>query len=367
MSSDSETTDQQYFGLSWEDFVHEHCLDTTPVMDKNSAYIALDALARLWPEESQKYLASGSRGLWGVNSLLHTGRVLARCEDLQGFGPVLNRIRQHVRAAVMEATAAAGLAAQGYRPAFEVEVEGKRPDIAVDVQGQRVYIEIVSPTHSEDVRHATMIMNDLIARVLPGTTGIDTELYLGPNWDENEAERILAAVLTTAADGTLIDIGGDAYVIRQPAKSGPSTGVVTARIPPVYADAPALGAFSVQRDENGIRTATIRYSISDDRAARMISQELHHFSKIEINVLVLDVTAVPGGLEAWEPIARRAFQLKRNTRLGAIVLLEQGQAGDPLRTRLRWIVRPNRYAAKPVPLTFLAALEALDEPVEWEK
>ena len=335
-------------------------------MDRDSACNALDALTRLFPEETEKYLASSSRGLWGVNPLLHFGRVLARCEDLKGFGPVLNRIRKRDRSAVIEATVAAGFVTQGYRPTFEPEVQGKHPDIGVDVQSQRVYVEIVSPTYSEDVRHATKTVNDLMGRVLASTAAIDTELYLGPSWDENDAERTLAAVLTAAADGTLIDVGGDAYVIRQPTKSGPSGGVIIARVPPVYADTPAVGAFSSQRDGTGTRTATIRYSISDDRCAHMIGQELHHFSKLEINVLVLDVTAVPGSLEAWEPIAGRALQPKLNTRLGAIVLLEQGQAGDPLRTRLRWIVRPNRYAAKPVPPTFLAALAALDEPVEWE-
>ncbi len=114
-------------------------------------------------------------------------------------------------------------------------------------------------------------------------------------------------------------------------------------------------------------TATVRLPITDERAHRLLSRELSHFSPTERNILAICTTEVPGGMKWWWPLVLRWFQPRRNRRVGGIVLYDGAAILNPqYAIREGWRVIENPYAYKPVPRSLLnAAIGALDESAAW--
>ena len=80
-------------GSSWDEFAQEWCLGGGLRSSQEEVVRALDAVTRLWPEEAAKLVAQPCRGLGIAAGAVELGRLLADCEQLNGFGPVLDRLK----------------------------------------------------------------------------------------------------------------------------------------------------------------------------------------------------------------------------------------------------------------------------------
>src|SRR5580765_1648870 len=76
--------------------------------------------------------------------------------------------------------------------------------------------------------------------------------------------------------------------------------------------------------------ATPLVPVTDTRAKRLLYGESHHFSRDEMNVLVVDVTKIVTSLNAWSHLIARCFQPEQNRRFGAVVLFKSGMTGEKL-------------------------------------
>jgi len=115
--------------------------------------------------------------------------------------------------------------------------------------------------------------------------------------------------------------------------------------------------------ESGLFTsATVRLTITDERAHPILSSELSHFSRMERHILAIRVYQLPGGMKWWGPLTLRWFQPNRNRRVGAIVLYERSIVLETRPTmRQHWRIIENPYAYVPVPRSLIEAIRALDE------
>jgi hypothetical protein len=345
----------------WSEFVAEWCLGIEPVEAPYEVERAFDALRRLWPEFLNELEAQGEQGSRGISTIapaIALGLTLAACESLNGFGPVMARLRQGERSALAELEFAAALVRCGFTPVLEPQLGSKTLDCSVGVGSERVYVEVIAPEQAAAIKDARATAMRMAEELVERTTGSRTEVLLS---DEPgvRLDAIVEAVTTTLPDGRVHNVEGIAKVRRD------FLGPQPPNVGPLIANPDPRPTVAVSRMTGGgggvFTSATVRLTITDERARRLLSNELSHFSQTERNILAVRVSNVPGGMKWWWPLVLGWFQPSRNRRVGAIVLYEQALGGMPFAIRQRWRVIENPYAYMPVPRSLINAIGDLDE------
>jgi hypothetical protein len=358
----------QNITAQWSGFIAEWCRGIEPVEAPLEVERTFDALRRLWPEYLNELEAQGSRGLSIINPAIASGLTLAACEPLSGFGPVMARLRRGEESALAELEFAAALVRCGFTPVLEPQVGSKVLDCSVGIGSDQVYAEVIAPEQSAEFKDAQTTVTGIAQKLVESTNGTRTEILL-PGEPEAELDDIITTAAATPPDGTVHNVAGIGWVRRDfLGQQPPNLGSVIANPDP----RPAVFAATMRSDQSAQRliftSATVRMTITDERAHRLLSRELSHFSNTQRNILVVRVTNVPGGMKWWPPLALRWLQPLRNRRVGAVVLYEQANVVAERPTmQHRWRVVDNPYAYMPIPRSLINAIGALDESVALRK
>jgi hypothetical protein len=351
---------------NWHQFVTEWCLGVEPEETPSEVERAFDALRRLWPAvvvELEVQGAQGHRGISVVVPAIARGRTLAACERLDGFGPVMARVRRGEKAAMAELQFAEALVRCGFLPVLEPKLGPKTPDCLLRIGSKRVYAEVIAPEQAAAVKDTEATLQRMATEVVERTTGTRTEILLleapGARFD-----AILDAATSTPSDGRVHEVEDIAKVRRDflqfmPPNVGPLINDLDPR--------PRIGVAHFRGGGGSVSTsASVRQTIMGERVHRLLSNELHHFSKTERNILAVRVTEAEGRIERWVPLVLRWLQPKRNRRVGAAILFDHGSfMGSSLTIRQRWRVIENPYAYWPVHRALINAISALDESAAW--
>jgi hypothetical protein len=360
------TSIPQNITAQWSEFVAEWCLGIDPGYAPSEVQRAFDALHRLWPEAINKLEADAAHGSGGVSTVVSAiakGLTLAACEPLISFGPVIARLRNGEHSALAELEFADALVRCGFKPALEPQLGQKTLDCLVRVGSERVYVEVIAPEQAAEIKDAQATLERLAAEVVKRAKGSRTKILLS---DEpgSRFDTILDAVTSTLPDGRVHNIEGIARVRRdflgpQPPNVGPLIVNPDPR--------PTIAVASARVGGGDVSTAAmVRLTITDERAHRLLSNELSHFSPTERNILAIRTTNVPGAMKWWWPLVLRWFQPSRNRRVGGIILYEQAAILDQqYAVRQRWRVIENPYAYMPVPRSLINGISALDESAAW--
>ena len=346
----------------WYEFVAEWCLGIEPEATPSEVERAFDALRRLWPEYLNELEVQGAQGHRGISMIVPAvvrGLTLAACERLDGFDAIMARLRRGERAAMAELQFADALVKCGFLPVLEPKLGLKTPDCLVRIGTKRVYAEVIAPEQAAAVKDAEATLQRMATELVERTTGTRTEILLseepGARYD-----AILDAVDATLPDGRVHDIEATAKVRRD------FLGLLPPNVGPLINDldqSPKIGVASARVGGGAISTSvTVRQTITSERVHGLLTKELSHFSKTERNIIAVRVTEVEGHIRGWVPLVLRWLQPKRNRRVGAVILFDQGAVmGPPFTIRQRWRVIENPYAYVSVPRSLLNAISALDE------
>lgn len=168
------------------------------------------------------------------------------------------------------------------------------------------------------MKTANSEMQNLAQRIMKQKSGMDVNVYLLTEPDSQKSDSILnyleklipsAETVYKMPDVALIKFDAVASV---PLSIGPV---------PNHKGLPELFVACLNRTKDGIRTrAHVSISMTDERAQRLMEAEAHHFSREEINILVMDISKVPSGIKCWSPLIQRRFQPRINRRFGAVIL-----------------------------------------------
>jgi hypothetical protein len=282
--------------------------------------------------------------------------MITACEELPGFHKLVPRLEMSDGSAVSEARYAAALVRAGYSPELEPQVATGLLDAAIDWEGGRIYSEVIAPKRAEAIVAAHADVDALAGALCGAISGIVVEVLLHSDIGPETLPRILAS-LHDLPTGVPRTVEGIATIVQQPSAVPP---MVSPLLPSSGSD-PVLAA-AVGRVEGAQATAAvIRIPLLDSRARRLLSAELHHFSRDTRNILAIDLSGMSIGPKNWAPLIQRSFQPTQNRRIGAVVFFYHGLAGIPLATRQMWAVVPNEFAYCPIPLAFLDKLVSLDE------
>ena len=102
--------------------------------------------------------------------------------------------------------------------------------------------------------------------------------------------------------------------------------------------------------DRGVGTlGIVRVPVTDERARRLMEGESHHFSRDEMNIVVMDVSKIVGNLDAWGQMIQRGLQPNLNRRFGAIIFYSWGRMGEKMTRHEHWRVIQNPHAYRPIP------------------
>jgi hypothetical protein len=341
---------------NWDQFVAECCAGSLPFESPDEVQRAISTLRRMWPERLDEIQAQGD-GPAGMGPAIALGQDLGRCEFLAGFPAILARLRGGEKAAMAEIEVASAFVTHGLVFELEPPLAGKTLDSVVRIGSDAVYVEVIAPETSEAMIEAYRDLKDVAVAIVQRRAGVHVDVLLAADPQANK-QRILAATGSLPADGWIRRLPDVGLAFATPIASGPMT------IPPRIKSpetAPTLYNFHARVEQKTCTSATVASPMQDERATRLLTAELHHFSKTECNALIVCVTNVPGGLTWWEPLVRRWFQPQRNTRVGAVVLYDAAVVGSPMHVSRRWRVIENAYALRPIPQAFLDALRGMGD------
>jgi len=356
----SEPVTRRSFGSDWNAVV-AHWAQGGPVnTNAEEGWAALGALERLRPGYLADCYERQALGNAEFAQLLAHGSDLLACEHLPGLDRVLGRLEHGERGAMVELGVAAFFARSGFIPVIQPQQTGKVLDLGLDVAHRRVFVEVIGPTWS-----------DAAARLRDQLKGAAETLFahLGPN------QRLQVGFLVEPTDVVVDRVDAAMSRLVTSGSVVPIENVALARLDPFDHEAPgidlgpspAIGYARLELDPRGSRIVNAVATFSDERAQRLLAAELHHFARDQPNLLAIDVGAVVGGLAGWVPLIKRCFQPARNTRLGAVLILERQYEGVVVPGAWRGQVLRNPHAATPVPTPLLGIQEQSTAPWETRK
>ena len=349
-------------GSDWDTFVTDWCLGIPPVLSPNEVVQALDTLKRLLPIRFEKLCLNTDRGLSVVLPFIDLGSVITACEELPGFHKLLSRLEMSDSSAVSEARYAATLVHGGCIPELEPQVGTGLVDTAIDWKGDRIYSEVISPERAKAIVAAHADVQSLAGALCGAISGIMVEVLLHCDIGPDTLTRILDTLHDLPAGVPRI-VEGFATIVQQPGVVPP---VVSPSLP--SPDITPVLAAAVARVEGLQATVGIvRMPLLDARVRRLLSAELHHFSRDARNILAIDISGVSIGPKNWAPLIQRSFQPNQNRRIGAVVFFSRRLVGIPLATRQIWAIVANEHAYCPIPRAFLDKLLSFDESLYFRE
>jgi hypothetical protein len=306
------------FGSNWSDFVTNWCSGVTPSIPCDEGWKALGIIERLYPEYFDKVLTDGLKGIAFIAPIIDLGITLEACENLNGFDRLLARIKKGEGATFSEAKFAAELVKLGYNPILEPQLGEKRLDALISVGGEKVYFEVITPETSDVMKTAYSEMRKLTQRIMKENKGMDVNIKLLTDLNTSISDSILAYLKTLSPSTENTHIMPDIALIKY---STFAPKPLSFECEQNDLEPSELFVASFSRTEDGIKTRiNVGTSITDERAQRLMRTEAEHFSREEINILVMDVSKIPNGIRCWLPLIRRRFQPHINRRFGAVVL-----------------------------------------------
>ncbi len=292
-----------------------------------------------------------------IHPAIHLGLILLRCESLDGFREVLVRAKKGEASARSELEFAAGLVRIGLNPSLEPQLGAKKLDTRFVFDEQEVFCEVIAPERSDAMEDAEAQITAMARRLVQDNPDTEIEVLLSPSFDFAKSKDLEDSIWLT-------DVGLKRHEVPEAGAfikfAAPLVPVV---IPRLMAEAPGpvLGTAHMMNNTGNITQAVVRLPSGDWRAERLLTAELHHFSKDRMNLLAIDVSQVPGGMKEWVDPLQRRFQPTRNRRIGAVVLYEKsGLVGPTSKIWPRWRVLRNPHAYVPAPQSLLDAIGTLD-------
>lgn len=352
------------FGRDWNEVVAHWCIGSPLAVPPEKAWAALGVLEELWPEYLGDVLARGLRGDFVMAHVIDDGLTLLTCCNLDGFDGVLYRMRNNEQSALAEARFASVLVNLGYQPVLDTpHRNGKHPDALILSENQEVFIDVISPERSDNMKHlsdmGTALVNHFLERLSAQFTNKRLDIFaLAPDLISirEHIDPYLEKPENFITDN-LYEIPGIASF-----KLHDGTAQVdVSQLTQIEPDPPLImGMLSANQTGNSV---VFRFSSADERLQRMLNDKSSQFSKEEANLFVIDLSLMPYGFKNWPHLVRRRLQVERNRRFSGVLLLHRYLDNEARSFILNSHLEEHPNPDKKLPASFLNDLMRLNKAI----
>ncbi len=311
------------------------------------------------------------RGLVFVIPIIELGKLLPVLKEISNCSILLQKIRDNnpfqfpqtnkhgnfvpgktdSAAEYSHALQVAQLAVHYKNHLFEVEIEpqlavNKRirsPDLRVRINSKWVYVEVVSPDYSKQVREAYQTLQRINQMIIGLRNDILVEVYLFRDPSEEEIVQIIEKCKTLTMDPVKEEFTFDGlskiFVSLKNEEQLPNFP------PAVQEQRPILVSIGFhQANENG----TVHFSrvitkmpITDERAQLILNDKSRQLSRTDPGLIVIDVSSIPGGFKRWPYLISARLQPKLNRRINAVLIVQNEISVKKMITKKMLIRHPN--------------------------
>lgn len=333
------------FGDNWTQFINEWCAGVTPPIDESTTIEALNHLNELWPDYVNKIITNPNRGLLIICPAIHYGLILKSCRSLVGFEKVFNRVKAAEKSAFSELKFAHQLCLNGITPELEPSLNGKVLDTKIIFNNREIFFEVTSHETSDAIKNIRSDIEQFAQKILDDFPSKRIEVFLTQDITTDIQEAVIDVLKNTDQTNIKIELPDVAIITKH---DEPFDLVTTPLIEKQATDA-VLGAAKSNVTPDLKTLAIVRLCITDARAKRLLYAESHHFSKDHINILVMDVTSVTGGMKKWIEIISKCLQPNQNRRFSAVIFFSEGFYIDVNNTKQEWKYVNNEHTYHKVP------------------
>lgn len=327
-------------GQNWDDVVANWCLGVKPAIPDKAAWEALDTIERLWPALFDGVVG---KGIIVIAPMIDIGIMLADVEGLPGFADLLARLKQGERAARSELFLASTLVKLGYRPTIEPSLNGKKLDALISVDSDEIYFEVISPVASQVFEQHIIDADKFVKELTEQFPGTSTDIRLLDMLSDEIKHKLIAFIKEMHPSNSeefqrMNNMALISHTLFRP-EGAPFNSTDS------DVKGPKLGILGFN---SNARVNLVQPVMSDERLQRLLDDEAKHFSQKTINILMIDVSAVPHNFEAWGPLIQRRFQPSINRRFTAGILFRRELINTGV-IHTHWNMIINQYAYKKLP------------------
>ena len=343
----------------WKTIFHDWLLKADVDYSQNTCVEAFDTVERILGASWIDSFARSGRGLAMAIPLVELGKTLASIEAIPGAGLIIERIMKDrtLSSAYSEAYAIAFFKSLSFEivvsPKVRVNGSIKTPDLAVLTDGTRVYAEVSRPEHSLDqgqLERNLSSVHDHVLKVIPEGTQAEVYFYKEPSMQETHL--VVSSVRNSVGTGESEHrIEGLAQIFVGPLETDRPI------LPQdLHEKRPILFLTGIKRRGSSLSKVAVAMPFTDQRAQRIFNRESKHFSKNSANLLILDVSRVPGGIKSWAHLISGRLQPKLNRRVGAVFMTQYAIGRRRMERESRLLVHPGPY--NPIPQKLLQVMQA---------
>ena len=120
--------------------------------------------------------------------------------------------------------------------------------------------------------------------------------------------------------------------------------------PAIEGERPALGMAALSVGGGFERHLNVQIPFTDVRIEKIL-KESKQLSPKEHNMIILDISKVPGNLKEWYESIKKILQSDKHRRIGAVLLVQKTLTVKLLKINIKWIMPPN--PSNPLPREFI--------------
>lgn len=353
---------RQNLGTTFSDFSKKWAGGSTLLIEENLGWEALGYLEHLWPEMIEKAITGQMKGGTFAAELVDAGLVLQSTYNINGFEEILNRLKAEETSAFRELVIASLLMKSGLKIELEPELNNRKPDFGFVFNGEYIYVETITPNSSDFHKKTEEFLMALGYHLVSKQRNNAIEITL---LDEPSPDlfRMIVSLdeqidVNPSFNSVYSYINRIEWKYLQPQLSQGSIRIKNSQ------NQTNLGMFFTEPNR-GTHVGTHYLMDEPERVGKLIDQEIKHFSKEHINLLIVDTKNDSLSVDVKTAIERR-FQPTINRRLsGVLVLSEFYTIIGGVKMQREWRVFPNPHAYKPLSNLLLQFLGDLGNYQLW--
>lgn len=299
-------------------------IDQLSPAELDAALEAFNGFAALFSKEWVLKVFRGAQSPIFVRAIVGMWKDWLELAKKPNADQILTRWRQGFFEAGIQAeiVVMARLARAGAQVELFVKTGNRVPDCKATIKNESIFLEISQRGISEIRKRANKILHEFANAAAEARPGLHGKVAILTMTGDAELERAKTWLRAGPDDGSHLD---NLVAFHTGSFDEPNpTGVLESHVP-----APRMFSTTIKHGADGVhQRGTAVLGISDRGAQALLESEASQLPQEEGGVVVLDISAVIGGINEWTPLIRRRFQPQINRRISAVLLLSRALAAE---------------------------------------